>query len=125
MLPRTRLGGAAATLARRLAGRDGRPSATADLARPGCWAPPHFSSSAADPDPDPTTSNVDTSAADDVRGGGRRLAFVDRVHCTAVGGQGGAGCAAFWRSKASGKYGPPDGGNGGRGGDVVIEAVAG
>ena len=68
--------------------------------------------------------NADASRGDDVRGGGRRLAFVDRVHCTAVGGTGGPGCAAFWRSKASGKYGPPDGGNGGRGGDVVIEAVA-
>jgi len=100
--------------------------AAADLAKPlrPCWTASAFSSSAADP-VDPTTSNEDTSRSDDVRGSGRRLAFVDRVHCTAVGGSGGAGCAAFWRSKASGKFGPPDGGNGGRGGDVIIEAVAG
>lgn len=73
---------------------------------------------------DDAALNADASRGDDVRGGGRRLAFVDRVHCTAVGGTGGPGCAAFWRSKASGRYGPPDGGNGGRGGDVVVEAVA-
>ena len=99
-------------------------SSAANLATPPRWAAPAFSSSAAD-DADPITSNADTSRSDDVRGAGRRLAFVDRVHCMAVGGGGGAGCAAFWRSKASGKFGPPDGGNGGRGGDVVIKAIAG
>ena len=113
MLSNRRLGLAAAALARRLARRPD-PSA-ADLARP-AWA----FSSAADSIPS------DASTADDASTHrATRLAFVDRVHCTAVGGPGGAGCAAFWRSKASGKYGPPDGGNGGRGGDVVIEAVAG
>lgn len=119
-----RLGVAAwAALSRRGQRGPANPAA-ADLAtRPPATA--FSSSSAVTPDADPTTSNEDTSRGDDVRGSGRRLAFVDRVHLTAVGGQGGSGCAAFWRSKASGKFGPPDGGNGGRGGDVIIEAVAG
>lgn len=92
--------------------------------QPGAAAAAWSSNSAAPHDLDDAALNADASRGDDARGGGRRLAFVDRVHCTAVGGTGGPGCAAFWRSKASGRYGPPDGGNGGRGGDVVVEAVA-
>ena len=37
-------------------------------------------------------------------------------------GHGGAGCVSIWKSSGKGKFQPADGGNGGRGGDVVVEA---
>ena len=37
-------------------------------------------------------------------------------------GDGGAGCVSIWKSAGKGKFQPADGGNGGRGGDVVVEA---
>ncbi|WP_432548224.1 GTPase ObgE [Kineococcus sp. SYSU DK004] len=46
--------------------------------------------------------------------------FVDRVVLHAAGGDGGNGCASVHREKFK-PLGGPDGGNGGRGGDVVLE----
>ncbi|KAF5384068.1 hypothetical protein D9615_003249 [Tricholomella constricta] len=45
--------------------------------------------------------------------------FLDNVIINVRGGNGGNGCAAFHREKFK-PYGPPSGGNGGRGGDVYI-----
>ena len=49
--------------------------------------------------------------------------FVDRVLLHAQGGDGGNGCASILREKFK-PLGGPDGGNGGRGGDVVAVVVA-
>ena len=46
--------------------------------------------------------------------------FVDRVVLHAQGGDGGNGCASVLREKFK-PLGGPDGGNGGRGGDIVLE----
>ena len=49
--------------------------------------------------------------------------FVDRVKIFVKAGDGGRGCASF-RREAKVPRGGPDGGNGGRGGDVVLVADA-
>ncbi|KAI7875287.1 obg family GTPase CgtA [Lichtheimia hyalospora FSU 10163] len=54
-----------------------------------------------------------------VHGKGRQ--FIDLVRMTARGGNGGDGCVSFHREKYLAK-GPPNGGNGGRGGSVIVEA---
>ncbi|KAJ8459303.1 hypothetical protein OPV22_032229 [Ensete ventricosum] len=46
--------------------------------------------------------------------------MVDRFRLWAKGGEGGNGCCSHRRSRAD-RYGRPDGGNGGRGGDVILE----
>ncbi|XP_006663130.1 probable GTP-binding protein OBGM, mitochondrial [Oryza brachyantha] len=46
--------------------------------------------------------------------------MVDRFHLRAKGGDGGNGCISLRRSRSD-RQGKPDGGNGGRGGDVILE----
>ncbi len=50
-----------------------------------------------------------------------RRRFRDRVRILVAGGDGGAGCASIFRD-ANVEFGGPDGGSGGRGGDVVLRA---
>lgn len=47
--------------------------------------------------------------------------FIDEIKVYARAGHGGKGCVAFQREKYCPKGGP-SGGNGGRGGDVILEA---
>ncbi len=50
------------------------------------------------------------------------MKFLDEAKIYLKSGDGGAGCVSFRREKFI-EYGGPDGGDGGRGGDVIIEAV--
>ncbi|MCC6304495.1 MAG: GTPase ObgE [Rhodobacteraceae bacterium] len=52
------------------------------------------------------------------------MKFLDLARVEIRSGAGGAGCASFRREKFI-EFGGPDGGDGGRGGDVWVEAVAG
>ncbi|MEM7719243.1 MAG: GTPase ObgE [Pseudomonadota bacterium] len=52
------------------------------------------------------------------------MKFLDLARVTIRSGSGGNGCISFRREKYI-EYGGPDGGNGGRGGDVWVEAVDG
>jgi GTP-binding protein len=49
------------------------------------------------------------------------MKFIDETKIRVVAGNGGPGCVSFYRAKFV-RRGPPDGGNGGQGGDVVAEA---
>ena len=51
------------------------------------------------------------------------MGFVDEVEITVKSGDGGAGCVSFHRERFIPKGGP-DGGNGGKGGDVLIKATS-
>lgn len=51
------------------------------------------------------------------------MKFLDEAKIYIKSGDGGAGCSSFRREKFI-EMGGPDGGNGGRGGDIVVEAVA-
>ncbi len=50
--------------------------------------------------------------------------FLDQAKIFVRSGAGGPGAVSFRREKYI-EYGGPDGGNGGKGGDIVFEAVAG
>src|SRR5213082_3458123 len=52
------------------------------------------------------------------------MKFLDQAKVYIRSGDGGNGCVAFRREKFI-EFGGPNGGDGGRGGDVVIEAVSG
>ena len=52
------------------------------------------------------------------------MKFLDKAKVYIVSGAGGNGCVSFRREKFI-EYGGPYGGDGGRGGDVVVEAVTG
>ncbi len=52
------------------------------------------------------------------------MKFLDSAKVYLRSGDGGAGCVSF-RREANVEYGGPDGGDGGRGGDVIIESVDG
>ena len=52
------------------------------------------------------------------------MKFLDEAKVYVRSGDGGNGCVAFRREKFI-EFGGPSGGNGGRGGDVVVEAVDG
>ncbi|MBV9061869.1 MAG: GTPase ObgE, partial [Alphaproteobacteria bacterium] len=52
------------------------------------------------------------------------MKFLDQAKVYIASGAGGNGCVAFRREKFI-EFGGPSGGNGGRGGDVVIEVVDG
>jgi GTP-binding protein len=51
------------------------------------------------------------------------LKFIDEAHIHVTSGHGGAGCVSFRRERRIPKGGP-DGGDGGRGGDVILEATS-
>lgn len=50
------------------------------------------------------------------------MKFLDQAKIIVKSGNGGAGCVSFRREKYI-EYGGPDGGNGGKGGDVIVEAA--
>ena len=52
------------------------------------------------------------------------MKFLDEAKIFVKSGDGGAGCLSFRREKYV-EFGGPDGGDGGRGGDVFVEAVEG
>ena len=52
------------------------------------------------------------------------MKFLDEAKIFVKSGEGGNGCVSFRREKFI-EFGGPDGGDGGRGGDIIIEALAG
>src|SRR5262245_8231261 len=56
--------------------------------------------------------------------GSRGMKFLDQAKVFIRSGDGGAGCVSFRREKFI-PFGGPDGGDGGRGGDVIAECVPG
>ncbi|NRA88263.1 MAG: GTPase ObgE, partial [Rhizobiales bacterium] len=52
------------------------------------------------------------------------MKFLDQAHIFVKSGAGGAGCVSFRREKYI-EFGGPDGGDGGRGGHVIVRCVDG
>ena len=52
------------------------------------------------------------------------MKFLDQAKIYVSSGEGGAGCTAFLREKHL-EFGGPNGGNGGKGGDIIFECVDG
>ena len=71
------------------------------------------------PEPLATSSHLDPSSEDY----GRTI-FADKCHLTVAAGGGGNGCVSFLREKFI-AAGPPNGGDGGSGGSIYIQAVRG
>jgi GTPase len=70
----------------------------------------------------PTSQDADDASA--ARAYVQPMKFLDEAKVYIRSGDGGNGCVAFRREKFI-EHGGPSGGNGGRGGDVVVEAVDG
>lgn len=66
---------------------------------------------------------ISSKSTGDQRQPNRDYELIDRLRVQARGGQGGNGSVSLWRSSAKGKFTPADGGNGGKGGDVVLRAT--
>ena len=52
------------------------------------------------------------------------MSFIDEVVFEVISGDGGHGCLSFRRERCV-PFGGPDGGNGGKGGDVYLKAITG
>ena len=81
--------------------------------------PPRSADHQAPLEPSFETSHLDP-APDDYS----RFIFQDNCRCTILAGSGGAGCVSFLREKYI-EEGPPNGGDGGSGGNVYIQAIEG
>lgn len=71
------------------------------------------------PEPIPSSSRLDPPPEDY-----GRTVFADKCHLTIAAGGGGNGCVSFLREKFVAE-GPPNGGDGGSGGSIYIQAVRG
>lgn len=71
------------------------------------------------PEPIPSSSRLDPPPEDYAR-----TVFADKCHLTVSAGGGGNGCVSFLREKFIAE-GPPNGGDGGSGGSIYIQAVRG
>ncbi len=52
----------------------------------------------------------------------RERTFVDKIKFKVIAGNGGTGCFTFYRDRSV-RTGAPDGGDGGKGGDLILKAT--